>query len=125
LPNGFQPFGQQANSELIKYLDENRNGSKYLLATFGAQAAAGFITATGEPVLPIGGFDGQDPTPTLNEFKALINNGDLRFVQLGGGMFGRDNKNGSNLISNWVTANCTLDAKAPVSGSLYICATVR
>ena len=125
LPNGFQPFGQQANIELIKYLDENRNGSKYLLATFGAQAAAGFITATGEPVLPIGGFDGQDPTPTLNEFKALINNGDLRFVQLGGGMFGRDNKNGSNLISNWVTANCTLDAKAPVSGSLYICATVK
>ena len=129
LPNsgrqGFQPFGAQANSELISYLEKNRNGAKYLLATFGAQAAASFITTTGEPVLPIGGFDGQDPTPTLDEFKAMIKNGELRYVQVGGGMGGPGNNEGSSEISTWVTANCTLDANAPVSGSLYLCTPVK
>lgn len=119
------PFGEQANSEIISYLEKNRNGAKYLLATFGAQAAASFITTTGEPVLPIGGFDGQDPTPTLDEFIAMINNGELRYVQVGGGMGGPGNNEGSSEISTWVTANCTLDANAPVSGSLYRCTPVK
>ena len=96
-----------------------------MLATFGAQAAASFITTTGEPVLPIGGFDGQDPTPTLDEFKAMIKNGELRYVQVGGGMGGPGNNEGSSEISTWVTANCTLDANAPVSGSLYLCTPVK
>ena len=113
------------NVELIKYLEKNRDGAKYLLATFGAQAAASFITSTGEPVLPIGGFDGQDPTPTLDEFKALISKNQLRYVQLGGGMFGRDRQNGSNEISNWVSTHCALDTNAPVNESLYTCSNTR
>jgi hypothetical protein len=76
-------------------------------------------------VLPIGGFDGQDPTPTLDEFKAMIKNGELRYVQVGGGMGGPGNNEGSSEISTWVTANCTLDANAPVSGSLYLCTPVK
>ena len=123
--NGFQPFGQQANTELIKYLKENRGGAKYLLATFGAQPAATFITATGEPVLPIGGFDGQDPTPTLTEFKKLIDKGELRYIQMNDGasrgIGGHENTASSSEISTWVTTNCTLDSNAPGSGDIYIC----
>ena len=97
----------------------------YLLATFGAQSAARFITSTGEPVLPIGGFDGQDPTPTLTEFKKLIEKGELRYIQIsdgaGRGMGGRENTARSSEISTWVTTYCTLDSNAPGSGNIYIC----
>ena len=119
------PFGGEVNSELITYLQKNRNGAKYLLATFGAQSAARFITSTGEPVLPIGGFDGQDPTPTLTEFKKLVEKGELQYIQLsdgaGRGMGGRENTASSSEISTWVTTNCTLDSNAPGSGNIYIC----
>jgi 4-amino-4-deoxy-L-arabinose transferase-like glycosyltransferase len=109
-----------ANQELIDYLSANRGDAKFFLATFGAQAAAPFITSTGEAILPIGGFDGQDPTPTLDAFKALISSGKLRFVLAGqsGGMQGGPAADGaadgggntssaSAAIQTWVTANCT------------------
>ena len=36
-------FGEQNNKELISYLQSNRGGAKYLLATFGGMSAAPFI----------------------------------------------------------------------------------
>ena len=105
-------FGQQDVSSTVDYLKTNRSGAKFLLVTFGAQSAAPYITATGENILPIGGFDGQDPTPSLEKFTELVNAGDIRYVLIGGG---------DNSISTWVTTHCTQDSNAPVTG-LYICA---
>jgi 4-amino-4-deoxy-L-arabinose transferase-like glycosyltransferase len=114
-------FGEQDNSATIAYLKSHRNGAKFFLVTFGAQTAAAYITATGENVMPVGGFDGQDPTPTLAKFKALINSGDIRYVMTGGTGFGRNgNTQASSEISTWVSTNCSLDANAPVS-NLYLC----
>ena len=115
-------FGQQDVSATVTYLKANRNGAKFLLVTFGAQSGAPYITSTGENILPIGGFDGEDPTPTLKKFIVLVNAGDIRYVLTGGGMGGQGVKNtgtGSE-ISSWVSANCTADSKAPISG-LYLC----
>ena len=57
----------------------------YLVATFGAQAAAQLIVASGgESVLPIGGFDGQDAVPTLAGFEKLVDDGALRYVLISG-----------------------------------------
>jgi 4-amino-4-deoxy-L-arabinose transferase-like glycosyltransferase len=112
-------FGQQDNSAMIKYLKANRGNSKFLLVTFGAQSAASYITSTGENVLPIGGFDGQDPTPTLKKFKELVASGDIKYV-LAESQGGRGGQATNSEIKDWVSANCTLDANAPTS-SLYIC----
>ena len=127
---GLQLFGSQDNTALIKYLVANRGGSKYLLATFGAQAAAPFITATGENVLPIGGFDGSDPAPTLTQLKAMIAAGELKYI-LGGDQSQRPsflkNPNGNNQaagsseMQTWVESNCSLDANAPSGSQLYVC----
>ena len=119
-------FAGGDNSALIAYLQANRNGAKYLVATYGAQAAAPLINATGENVLPIGGFDGSDPAPTLAQFKALVAAGDLRFV-LGSDKGGRQPMNGATTASGdsiqaWVSANCSIDANAPSGQNLYICA---
>ena len=112
-------FGEQNNTELINYLKANRGNAKYLLATFGGTSAAPFITATGDNILPIGGFDGQDPAPTLDEFKTLISSGALKYVLVGGG--GGRQQNANTEISRWVAANCTIDSAAPGTSSLYKC----
>jgi 4-amino-4-deoxy-L-arabinose transferase-like glycosyltransferase len=120
-PAGGMNFGEQDNSELLSYLKAHRNGAKFLLVTFGAQSAASFITATGENVLPVGGFDGQDPTPTLAVFKKLVASGEVRYVLAGSNAGGRNgDTQASSEISTWVSTNCSIDANAP-STSLYLC----
>lgn len=115
-------FGEQDNSSTISYLMKNRDGAKFLLVTFGAQSAASYTTATGENVLPIGGFDGQDPTPTLAKFKEMVTAGEIRYVLIGGDVRGRNgNTQASSEISTWVSTNCSIDAGAPIS-NLYLCA---
>jgi 4-amino-4-deoxy-L-arabinose transferase-like glycosyltransferase len=121
-------FGQQDNSSLVKYLKKNRGSAKYLLVTFGAQTAASFITATGDNVMPIGGFDGSDPTPTFARFKELVQNGEIRYVLMPGtsGMRGgpggaQGNTPTTREIKKWVSLNCTRDTAAPSTG-LYLCA---
>lgn len=112
-----------APNELIAYLKNHVVGEpKYLLAVFGAQSSAPIINSTGASVLPIGGFDGSDPAPTLEQFKQLVANLDVQFVQIGGqsqGMGRMQNAVGvSAEISSWVKANCTLDT---TYNDLYRC----
>jgi 4-amino-4-deoxy-L-arabinose transferase-like glycosyltransferase len=130
-PKGFTPptggmpmFGQQDNSATIAYLKANRGSAKYLLATFGAQSASSFITATGENVLPIGGFDGSDPTPSVKSFIAMVNAGEIKYVSPGtdhmdGAMNNTPAKSQSTVIAAWVKSHCAIDANAPIS--LYKC----
>jgi 4-amino-4-deoxy-L-arabinose transferase-like glycosyltransferase len=120
LGSGNSGFSQSANKSLIAYLEKNRNGAKFLLATLGGMSAAPFITATGENVLPIGGFDGEDPTPLLQKFKDLIATSELKFVLLGG-MGGNGKNVKTTEIESWVTTNCLADANAPGTTSLYRC----
>jgi 4-amino-4-deoxy-L-arabinose transferase-like glycosyltransferase len=135
LPQGQQmgagqsgPGTSMANSALVTYLQAHRGNAKYLFAVFGAQSAAAYITSTGQSVMPIGGFDGSDPVPTLAAFKALVTNGDLRFVQVGGqsgmGMAATAGsvKTTANDIKSWVTSTCKpVTDSAVASSQLYDC----
>ncbi|MEI6590731.1 MAG: 4-amino-4-deoxy-L-arabinose transferase, partial [Actinomycetes bacterium] len=117
-------FGEQDNTALIEYLQANRGNTKYLVATFGAQTAAPLTTATGDNILPIGGFDGQDPAPTLAQFKEMVSAGELRFVLAdgkGAGAGGKGETDTGNEIQSWVIANCRFDANAPAGSALYVC----
>ena len=147
---GQMPRTGSANTTLISYLQANRASAKYLVATYGAQSAASIITATGESVLPIGGFDGSDPYPTLDGFKKLVASGQLRYVLgggqggMGGGMGGPGGMPGgagspgqqtgttnavatnSSTISSWVTSACTLVTDSSVSSNnLYDCSVTK
>lgn len=123
-PQGNAPgggFGEVDNSSTIAYLTAHRNGAKFLLVTFGAQSAASYTTATGENILPVGGFDGQDPTPTLTQFKKMVSAGEIRYVLVGGNSQGGNvETQGNSKISTWVSTHCSLDANAPTS-NLYFC----
>ena len=48
--------------------------------TVGSNAAAGYQLATQESVMPIGGFNGSDPSPTLAQFQSLVKQGKVRYV---------------------------------------------
>ncbi|GAA1964718.1 ArnT family glycosyltransferase [Microbacterium deminutum] len=117
-----QPGGG-VDTELIAYLQTHQDGADYLAATFGAQSAAGLIIASdGGSFLPIGGFNGGDPVPTLDRFEQLVADGSLRFViATGGGGFGGIGQSGTSAqILQWVQQNCSQPSDAPTT-SLYEC----
>jgi 4-amino-4-deoxy-L-arabinose transferase-like glycosyltransferase len=123
-PSGIT-FGAQSHASVVKYLQAHRGKAKYLLVTFGAQAAASYITETGDNILPIGGFNGNDPAPTLVAFRKLVAEGQVKYVLVdtttNAGPNGSASSSESGLIQVWVTAYCQLDGSAPAGTNLYVC----
>ncbi len=70
----------------------------------------------------MGGFTGSDPAPTLDQLKAYIADGELRFVIVGGGMGGSVGGFGgsSSSVESWVSSTCKVVTS--VDSSLYDCA---
>ena len=64
----------------IPKIERARHGAKYLMATESSVLAATFIYETGEEVLPIGGFTGTIPSPSLPALEALIRRGAFHLV---------------------------------------------
>jgi hypothetical protein len=78
----------------------------------GANEAAGYQLATGDPVMAIGGFNGTDPYPTLTEFEKLVNEGRIHyFIASGAGGAGpaagpgTGGNSTSSAIESWVTSH--------------------
>jgi hypothetical protein len=82
--------------------------------------------------MPMGGFSGSVPSPTLAEAKQLVATGQLRFFLLGGaGGFGGQGRGGADgaaaQVASWVEAACAVvpaaDYGATSGGSetLYAC----
>jgi hypothetical protein len=74
--------------------------------------------------MAMGGFNGSDPTPTLDQLKAYIASGQLRFVIAGGQGGGPGGSAGvSTTRDAWVTSTCTaVDLGTGSSLNLYGCA---
>jgi 4-amino-4-deoxy-L-arabinose transferase-like glycosyltransferase len=66
--------------QLLPYLRRNRGDAAILAATSSAVLAAPLIIATGEPVVPYGGFIGTIPVLDGAAIARLADNGDLRFA---------------------------------------------
>jgi len=112
------PGGSSVSAGLVKYLEANRDGAKYIVAAFTSNASAPIIIASGEPVITIGGFNGSDPAPTLTQFEKLVATGKVRYVLVssGGGGGGPGGGSGTS-ISSWVTAHGTEVAASSYGGS--------
>ncbi|MEU0728047.1 glycosyltransferase family 39 protein [Streptomyces sp. NPDC006140] len=95
-------MGGGASSELIAYLKKHRDGAKWLLAVSGSQGAAQLIVSSGEPVISMWGWSGSDKAMTLTRLKELVKDGELHYIQLGGGMGG--GPGGGSAVSSEVTA---------------------
>jgi hypothetical protein len=86
---------------------EDADRYTWVAAAVGAQRAAGFQLATERSVMPIGGFNGSDPSPTLEQFQQYVTDGRIHWFIGGGGGFGQ-NLGGSEepqTIAQWVAAS--------------------
>ncbi len=96
------------SSELVSLLRQNAGSYRWVAATVGANNAAGYQLATGDPVMALGGFNGTDPSPTLPQFQAWVAAGRIHYF-IGGGGFRGDNGGTSTSaeIAAWVADNFT------------------
>lgn len=115
MPNGGSGLlgGTSANDILVELLTQNASGYRWAAATTGSQNAASYQLASELPVMAIGGFNGSDPAPTLDEFKVYVAQGLIRYYIASGGMgggMGGTQMGGSNAaseIAEWVAQNYT------------------
>ncbi|MFH9476189.1 ArnT family glycosyltransferase [Streptomyces anulatus] len=101
--------GASVDAEAKALLEKGADDYTWVAAAVGAQNAASYQLATGNPVMAIGGFNGSDPAPTLAQFKEYVAEGKVHYFVSGGGMGGGmgGNSGTSSQISSWVTENFT------------------
>jgi 4-amino-4-deoxy-L-arabinose transferase-like glycosyltransferase len=94
---------------LTTLLKSDASSYKWVAAAVGSNTAAGYQLATQESVMPIGGFNGSDPSPTLAQFETDVANGEIHYFI--GGTLGASNGGSdvSSQIASWVTAHYTAE----------------
>jgi 4-amino-4-deoxy-L-arabinose transferase-like glycosyltransferase len=101
--------GGTPDAELVALLKQDAGSYTWVAAAVGSNSAAGAQLATGEPVMAIGGFNGSDPAPTLEQFQQFVAEGRIHYF-LGGGRMGGGSMGGSvaaRQISAWVQQRFT------------------
>ncbi|MGW0812687.1 ArnT family glycosyltransferase [Streptomyces viridiviolaceus] len=97
--------GSEVGSEARKLLEADADRYTWVAAAIGSQNAASYQLSTGDPVMAIGGFNGTDPSPTLERFKKYVEDGRIHYFIAGGGM-GGDSGTAAQ-ITSWVEGNFT------------------
>ena len=118
------------SDEMKALLQADAGQYTWVAAAVGSQSASGYQLATGDPVMPIGGFNGTDPSPTLAQFQQLVAEGKIHYFigsggggngggGFGGGGFGggTGGSSDSSQIAQWVADNFT--AKTVGSTTVY------
>ena len=95
------------SSALAAALEKDSSSYTWAAAAVGSNSAAGYQLATGLAVMPLGGFNGSDPSPTLAAFEKLVANHEIHWFI--GGSVGAANGGSAaaSSISTWVAANFT------------------
>ncbi len=78
------PFGLEGHERLIDFLRANHHGERIMLAGLSAMEVAPVIIHSGEPAVSLGGFMGADPVVSPDNFRDMVQAGQVRFVLLGG-----------------------------------------
>ncbi|ULP39648.1 glycosyltransferase family 39 protein [Mycolicibacterium rufum] len=95
--------------DLIRVLAADADRFSWVAAVVGSNNAAGYQLATGAPVMAVGGFNGTDPSPTLDEFVRAVDEGRIHYFIQGRVMtMGRAPQSGSTesvAIRDWVDAH--------------------
>ncbi|THA37759.1 glycosyltransferase family 39 protein [Streptomyces sp. A1547] len=105
--------GTKVSTQATAALRKDAEKYTWAAAAVGAQNAASYQLASGRPVMPIGGFNGSDPSPTLAKFQEYVRTGKVHYFiggNDGAGGEGQAMRGGpgggtSSAISTWVKAN--------------------
>lgn len=98
-------FGVQPSRDVTTLL-KGADSSEWAAATYTAQNAAQYQLASQRPVIALGGWLGNDPAPTFDRFKILVEKGQIGYFIwqqpiVDGVPLGRD----AAAITDWVQAN--------------------
>jgi 4-amino-4-deoxy-L-arabinose transferase-like glycosyltransferase len=98
--------GSEPSAAVVSALLENSNQYTWVAAAIGSNEASGFQLATQKSVMPVGGFNGSDPSPTLAEFQKYVAEGKIHYF-IGSGGFGPQMGGSSDArrIAQWVSDN--------------------
>lgn len=99
--------GSTPGAKLTALLEASGSRFDWVAATVGANRAAGYQLATGLAVMPIGGFNGSDPSPTLAQFRQYVEEGRIGWFIAGGGGPGGGDDGTAGDISQWVSETFT------------------
>jgi 4-amino-4-deoxy-L-arabinose transferase-like glycosyltransferase len=113
--------------ELLDYAEAHDDGARFTLTVTSWDVASPYILSTGADVLPMGGFTGAAPFPTLAQFEQYVKLGEVRFVVLPAqsatsatGAFGGTSAKSDSTVSqieNWVREGCSTVAASAYGGS--------
>ena len=79
-PGGGHLPGQGKPSEQVtRLLSADAEKYTWVAAAIGSMEASGYQLATGDSVMPIGGFAGADPAPTLQQFQEYVGDGRIHY----------------------------------------------
>ncbi|WP_067470273.1 glycosyltransferase family 39 protein [Nocardia amamiensis] len=99
---------REPSAQVVSLLEQNGGDYAWVAAAIGSNSAAGLQLATELPVMPIGGFNGSDPSPTLEQFKQYVAEGKIHYFVGGGrGGPGSSSSSPSAPITQWVQENFT------------------
>ncbi|MCU1527265.1 MAG: glycosyl transferase [Frondihabitans sp.] len=99
--------GTSVGTALKKLLETDASKYTWVAATTGSTSAASYQLATGYSVMPIGGFNGSDPSPTLAKFEAYVKAGKIHYYVAGSVGASNGGSSDSSKIAAWVKANFT------------------
>ena len=95
------------SSALVTAISAGSSSYTWAASAVGSNSAAGYQLATGLAVMPLGGFNGSDPSPSLTAFEKLVANHEIHWFI--GGTVGAANGGSAaaSSIATWVAANFT------------------
>jgi len=106
------------DTEVVTLLQDNAGAYRWAAATIGSNNAAGLQLASGQPVMALGGFNGTDPAPTLEQFQELVRSGQIHYYVAAGRMMqGETGSDAAHDIAAWVADNYT--ATTVAGATLY------
>jgi 4-amino-4-deoxy-L-arabinose transferase-like glycosyltransferase len=103
--------------DVVAALQAGASRYTWAAAAIGSNIAAGYQLASGEAVMPIGGFNGSDPFPTLAQFQQYVAAGRIHYFIGGGGFVANGGSTAPRQIAAWVAQ--TFTAKTIDGVSLY------
>ena len=100
--------GGRSSSKIVAKLEKASDSYRWAAATTGSQQAAGYQLTSQKPVMAIGGFNGSDPYPSLEQFKQYVKDKQIHYYiagEMGGHQMGGSDT--ATQISKWVAKHYT------------------
>ena len=92
------------SSDLVDALETDAGRYTWAAAVVGSNNAAGYQLATQLPVMAVGGFNGTDPAPTLEQFQKYVADDRIHYFIAGRTMQGESGSDDAARIAEWVAS---------------------